>query len=69
MYRVNVSLTGSIHFHFIKDRRLATLEFDEDGDVMLTPSDRSRDEEAEAYEVALAQPESVMIRVLDFLRK
>jgi hypothetical protein len=65
--RVAVAASGSVHFYFIRDRKIASFECDSDGDVVLTLSDRSRDSEAEAHLVTQTTAQSAMARVLEFI--
>jgi hypothetical protein len=68
-HRLTVASSGSIHFYFIRDRKIASFECDVDGDIILTLSDRSQDVEAEAYVVTDVAPQSALSKVLEFIRK
>ena len=63
----SVPRTYCIVITFAKERRYATFECDEDGDVVLTMSDRTQDVEAEACMVELGQEESAIRRAVRFI--
>lgn len=68
-HRLTVASSGSVHFYFMRDRRIASFECDADGDIILTLSDRSLDVEAEAYVVTDVAAQSAFSKVLEFIRK
>jgi hypothetical protein len=51
--RVAVTRSGSIAISFLGGRRFGIFECDEDGDAVLTLTDRKEDREADTYVVEL----------------
>jgi len=60
--------SGSRALTFIRGRRFATLECDQDSDIVGTLSDRSRDEEAETWIVDPTNISESLTRIQTFLR-
>lgn len=65
--RVHATRSGSIACSFFKELRYAVLECDEDGDIILTLTDRSRDESADDYFVVTSALYDVPRRIQRFL--
>lgn len=67
--RVAVTRSGNVALTFSRDRRYANLECDSDGDVVLTLTDRSTDDEAEAVVVTGERPRVLATRIQTFLER
>lgn len=67
--RVAVTRSGNVALTFSRDRRYANLECDSDGDVVLTLTDRSTDDEAEAFVVTGERASVLATRIQTFLER
>ena len=65
--RIAVTTTGSIACTFIHGRRYAIFTCDQDGDIVLTLTDRSSDAEAEAWMVNTSAADALAKTVRGFL--
>lgn len=65
--RVSITRSASVSITFWRERRYAIFECDQDGDTVLTLTDRSRDEEAEAEIVDPEQESLALVRARRFL--
>lgn len=67
--RVAVTRAGNVALTYRRDRRYANLECDSDGDVVLTLTDRARDDEGEAVVVTGKRPSMLATRIQRFLER
>jgi hypothetical protein len=67
--RVAVTRAGNVALTFSRGRRYANLECDEDGDVILTLTDRATYDEAEALVVTGEHPSVLATRIQNFLER